>query len=76
MFGKMVDGVGRYIKKGMLIHVVGRIETSEYNGKYYWSLNVEKVTLLSKAEASQNDSYPKNTPAPDSSSPSMDDIPF
>jgi len=80
MFGKMVDGVGRYIKKGQLVHVVGRIETSEYNGKHYWSLNVEKVTLLSKAEPAKND-YPENSYHGDRDNDrsiplSMDDIPF
>jgi len=64
LFGKMVDGVGRYIKKGGLIHVVGRIETSEYKGKYYWSLCVERVTLLSKPSEQHQQS------------PSLDDVPF
>lgn len=70
LFGKMVDGVGRYIKKGKLIQVVGRIETNEYNGKYYWSLNVERVTLLSKADLTQNAPQENYTP------PSLDDVPF
>lgn len=77
MFGKMVDGVGRYIKKGQMIHVVGRIETSEYNGKYYWSLNVEKVTLLSKAEPAENRAPENRAPADDNyQPPSLDAIPF
>ena len=66
IFGKMVEGVGRFIKKGQLVQVVGRIETSEYNGKYYWNLNVQGVTLLSKAEASE----------PQAPASNLDDIPF
>ena len=70
LFGKMATGVGQYITKGSLIQVVGRIETSEYNGKYYWSVNVQNVTLLGKKNGDNGDK-PQEKKAPN-----LDDIPF
>ena len=85
LFGKMAEGVGRYIKKGGLVHVNGRIRTSEHNGKFYWSVSVDKVTLVSKApeqqqgqqgqwqggQQPQQEQYNAQQPAPN-----LDEIPF
>jgi single-strand DNA-binding protein len=69
LFGKKAEGVGKYILKGGLIHVTGRIATSEYQGKHYWSVNVHEVTLLSKPPDAPRE--PARAPVTD-----MDSIPF
>jgi single-stranded DNA-binding protein len=37
--------VADYIKKGMKLTVTGSLENREYNDKWYWTLNVDRVTL-------------------------------
>ena len=39
------------IKKGDTVMVVGRIETSEYEGKTYKTLNAEYISIMGKAQA-------------------------
>lgn len=38
------------IKKGDTVMVVGRIETSEYEGKTYKTLNAEYISIMGKAQ--------------------------
>lgn len=73
LFGKMAEGVGPYIKKGGIVHINGRIKTNEYNGKHYWSVSVEKVTLLQKAPEQQQPQQQYNQQQP---APNLDEIPF
>ena len=70
LFGTMATGVGPYIRKGEMVHVSGRIKTNEYQGKHYWSVAVERLTLLSKPEGG---SKPQE---PTTSHGNLDDIPF
>lgn len=69
LFGKLAEGVGQYVLKGTLVHVEGIIETTEYNGKYYWGLNVNKLTLLGKKEGQKQTEQSQQDPA-------LDNIPF
>ena len=60
VFGKRAETAERYITKGMKIHVEGKQETNEHEGKRYVSLIVSNFEFLSKSEQSsqQGDAMP------------------
>ena len=45
-FGKLAEIVEKYVKKGSLVYVDGRMQTREHNGKYYTSIALENMTIL------------------------------
>ena len=49
------------IKKGDTVMVIGRIETSEYEGKTYKTLNAEYISIMGKgtAQAQRTDTAPQ-----------------
>lgn len=71
LFGKVAEAVGKYVLKGTLVHVEGIIETREYNGKYYWGLNVNKINLLGRKDGQERTEQPVKQATPD-----LNDIPF
>ena len=87
VWGKLVDVVERYVKKGDRLYVEGRIEYSETESdgqkKYWTNVNVFEMVMLGSTGAGgqdgggrggfQGDSSP--APAPPISEPD-DDLPF
>lgn len=90
VWGKLVDVVERYVKKGDRLYVEGRIEYSESESdgqkKYWTDVNVFEMLMLGSTGARdqggggrdggfQGDSSPAPAPAPPISEPD-DDLPF
>ena len=90
VWGKLVDVVERYVKKGDRLYVEGRIEYSESESdgqkKYWTDVNVLEMVMLGSTGAGgqdgggrgggfQGDSSPAPAPAPPISEPD-DDLPF
>ena len=83
-FGKLAEIIGQYVKKGDLVFVEGKIQTEEYNGKYYTSVFAARVTMLGsqrRKESNGNVNEPNGNVAPDQESMTYpedfnDDIPF
>ncbi len=90
VWGKLVDVVERYVKKGDRLYVEGRIEYSESESdgqkKYWTDVNVFEMLMLGSTGAGdqggggrgggfQGDSSPAPAPAPPISEPD-DDLPF
>jgi single-strand DNA-binding protein len=89
VWGKLVDVVERYVKKGDLLYVEGRIEYSESESdgqkKYWTNVNVFEMVMLGSTGAGgqdgggrgggfQSDSSPAADPPPISEPD--DDLPF
>ena len=78
IFGKLVDVVDQYVKKGDRLFVEGRIEysTSEKDGqKMYWTdVIVSEMTMLGITDATPREEGPH--PAPDPGEMPPDDLPF
>lgn len=49
------------IKKGDTVMVVGRIETSEYEGKTYKTLNAEYISIMGKSATQTTATAPQQT---------------
>jgi len=56
-WGTRGEKVAQYIQKGGKITVSGELSTREYEGKTYLTVNVNDVTLQSKAEGGQSGGY-------------------
>lgn len=71
-FGKTVDIIEKYFKKGSSIGIVGRVNTGSYTNKegskvYTTDIAVENVEFVgSKAENAKEESLPTTTTADDS----------
>ena len=75
VFGKLVDVVEQYVKKGDRLYVEGRIEysTTEKDGgqKMYWTdIVVSELTMLGATAEPATDTQPAPISEPD------DDLPF
>ena len=81
-FGKLAEIVRDYLRKGSLIMVEGRIQTSRFTGqdgvtKYYTDIIAEKINFM-ETKKSQNKStslpeIPNNSPEPQQDG---DEVPF
>ena len=56
-WGSRGEKVAQYIQKGGKITVTGELSTREYDGKTYLTVNVNDVTLQSKAGESSGGNY-------------------
>jgi single-strand DNA-binding protein len=82
VWGKQAETIEKYVEKGMMLYVEGRIKTEKYNkdGQERETKRIQASTfqMLSKKEgASAPQSRPQSTPLPttDFADPS-DDLPF
>jgi single-strand DNA-binding protein len=88
VFGKTAELVDRYVKKGALVYLEGRLQSREYTDKEgikrkVWEVIADKVTFLDtrKAEDQSRDlgaavwmgAVPATRPAPAAPPPSPDD---
>lgn len=55
-FGKTAEVLAEYCDKGTQLGVVGRMESTSKDGKVYWDVVVENITLLDKASTNNNTS--------------------
>ena len=53
-FGKTAEIMEQYLDKGSQIGVSGRMESTSKDGKVYWDLVVENITLLDRANSNNN----------------------
>jgi single-strand DNA-binding protein len=49
-FGKLADILEKYFSKGKEIFIVGRIENTEKDGKYYSSIIADEFDFVGKSE--------------------------
>ncbi len=66
------------IKKGDEVEVSFNVESREFNGKWYHTINAWKVIAV-KAQQAPQDEYPFDMPPPPDNEgyePPMDDLPF
>ena len=61
---KTAENVEKYVKKGDLIYIQGRIEYTEKDGKYYTAIVAQKVNFLSSNGGSQSQVSNKDKPVP------------
>ena len=84
VWGKLVDVVERYVKKGDRLYVEGRIEYSESESdgqkKYWTNVNVLQMVMLGGATGGGGEgsfqSDTSSSSAPKISEPDEGDIPF
>jgi len=80
-FGKTAELVERYLSKGRLVGISGRINTGSYekDGKKMYTTEVvaERVEFLDKGEQNKENLYEnESVPSPDFTGLTLDDIPF
>lgn len=70
-FGQQAEFIGRYIKKGFLLAIAGRIQTRNYQGQdgqthYVTEVVAEQVENLTPRDPNmaQGNGYPNNQPRP------------
>lgn len=61
---KLAEVVDRYVKKGDLLFVQGRIEYTESNGKYYTAVVIHNMQFLSSKSDKQSSVSNKEPPKP------------
>lgn len=72
MFGKAADVAEKYFTKGMKVYLEGKLNTREYDGKYYTTVNVQNFSFLGGGQQATKE---KTTDV--SAEPDFDDsIPF
>lgn len=82
VFGKAAEACEKYLQKGKLVGIEGKIQTGSYQNKdgqtvYTTDVIASKVKFLEWGEKdAQNGKQAANTPAPDGFSYLDDDIPF
>ena len=78
MFGKLADIAAKYLKKGSLVYVSGKLVTRKYtdaNGVEKYSTEIKADTM--KMLGGKADALPAEAPAPATRPAAMDDdIPF
>ena len=76
-FGKLAEIVEKYVNKGSLVYVEGRMQTKEYNGKYYTNIALENMTILKQPGGQQSGNEQEDMRSNEQESlPYDDDIPF
>ena len=69
IWGKRSENLAPHMKKGTVVHVEGKVSQTESNGKRYFNINVDHLSLLSKSkpqqESSQNGGEPYQGPSKD-----------
>ena len=79
-FKATADTVAKYVKKGDLLHVCGKIHTNEYEKdgekKRFTEVLVNNVTLIQPREKSDNSMPPTNQRPPVPITETADDLPF
>lgn len=78
-WGRTAENVGRYVKKGSLIYVEGRLQTREWQDKegqrrYTTEIIASQVTFLERSSSVSDAS--KSAPASSKAPPDDSDIPF
>ena len=56
-FGKTAEFVEKYITKGRLVSVSGRMDSNKNDGKTYWSLIANEVQALDKKTEPEEGEY-------------------
>lgn len=65
------------IRKGDTVLAAGKLESSEYNGKTYKTLNCEYLNIMAKTAVPRQNSAPMQTPVPEGFDELLDgDVPF
>ena len=80
-FGKIAETIERYLTKGKLIGIVGRIQTGNYTDKdgkkvYTTDVVVEHIDFLERKADTEKPSEPVQQPLPGFEKLEGDDIPF
>ena len=83
VFGKQAENCERYLSKGRMVAVQGRIQTGSYkdkDGKTVYTTDVvaDRVEFLgsNNGEKNEKESYPERAEMPDSFTEIDDDVPF
>jgi len=70
-WGKVAEIIGKYVKKGDMLYVEGKIETRKHEDKYYTNIKGDKFSFVSSSSSekpvSENDAI---------ESKDEDDLPF
>ena len=53
-FNKTAEIMEQYLDKGSQVAIEGRMESTSKDGKVYWDLVVENITLLDRANSNNN----------------------
>ncbi|QDP49759.1 MAG: putative single-stranded DNA-binding protein [Prokaryotic dsDNA virus sp.] len=72
MFGRLADVAENYFTKGMKVYLEGKLNTREYEGKYYTTVNVQNFSFLGGGQQATKEKTINVSQEPDFS----DDIPF
>lgn len=72
MFGKAADVAENYFTKGMKVYLEGKLNTREYEGKYYTTVNVQNFSFLGGGQQATKEKTTDVSTEPDFD----DDIPF
>lgn len=56
-FGKQAEFVQKYLGKGRLVSVVGRMDSRKHEGKTYWSIAANDVQALDKPKEEEHDEF-------------------
>lgn len=54
-FGKLADILEKFFSKGKEILIIGRIENTEKDGKYYSSIIADEFDFVGKSESNSSD---------------------
>ena len=84
-WGKLSEIIERYVKKGDLLYLEGRVEYSQTENdgqiRYFTDINVQEMSMLGSRDGSTGDpgNYSPEPPVPESPKPISqpdDDLPF
>lgn len=84
IWGKLAEVVEKYVKKGMLIYIEGKLKTRQWEkeGQKHYTTEIfgESMQMLSRGEQTQAQAAPTTATAPASSdnwtNPEDNDLPF
>ena len=77
VFGRLAEVAEEYLKKGSKVFVEGKIQTNEYEGKYYTNIIANQMIMLDKKGDADSSTQSNNSGEQDQDNTKLEEgIPF